>query len=265
MKDYYSVLDVSHSASDEEIKSSYRKLAKKYHPDRGGDTEKFQEIQEAYSILGNPKKRQYYDNPKTSGVHYGDFGDFNNMDPQDIFDMFGVHVHRHGNARKPSSITVSLWVTLEDIANRNKKIVSVNNGRHNEHVEIEIPPAIDDNSSVRYPKLIKGNRDLIVNFKISQDKLWERFGLNLIIENSVCIWDLILGTTTIVETIVGSKIKLTIPAGTQPNTTMRISKHGLRDRNNKVGDMFVRINAYIPEDIPDSLKQTIHNHQNKYN
>jgi len=265
VKDYYSVLGVSRSASDDEIKSSYRKLARKYHPDRGGDTAKFQDIQEAYSILGDPDKRRQYDNPRKSGVHYGDFGDFSDIDPQDIFDMFGVHVHRRGNARRQSAVTMSLWITLEDVARADRKILSVNNGRHNEHVEIDIPPAIDDGSSVRYPKLIKGERDLIVNFKIMPDKKWERHGLDLLTEKSVNVWDLILGTSITVETILNSQIKLTIPAETQPNTMMRINKHGLKDRNEKTGDMFVRINAYIPKNIPDSLKQTIEDYRGKEN
>ena len=58
MKDYYSILGVDKTASDAEIKSSYLKLARKHHPDRGGDTSLFQEIQEAYSVLGNPNKRK---------------------------------------------------------------------------------------------------------------------------------------------------------------------------------------------------------------
>jgi len=260
VKDYYSVLGIDRSASDADIKSSYRKLARKYHPDRGGDTAKFQDIQEAYSILGDPEKRRQYDNPHQGGLHYGDFGDVN---PQDIFDMFGVHVHRRGNARRKSSVTMTLWITLKDVARQDKKIISVNNGKRNEHVEIDIPPAIDDGSSVRYPKLINNERDLIVQFRIKPDSKWTRDNLDLIVDSSINIWDLILGTTIVVDTMHGSQIKLTIPAGTQPHTAMRVSKHGLEDRNKKKGDMFVRINAYIPKDIPDSLRNIIQEHRDQ--
>lgn len=257
MKNYYSILGINPSATEEEIKSSYRKLARKHHPDRGGDTSKFQEIQEAYSVLGDPKKRREYDNPRSSGVHYGDFGNFDDISPEDIFDMFGVHVHRRGRARKPTAITMSLWVSLEDVAKQNKKVISVNTGRHNEHVEIDIPPAIDDGSSVRYPKLIKGERDLIINFKITPNQTWERSDLNLLTEYSINIWDLILGTSVTVQTIYGSQIKLKIPPETQPQTIMKIAKHGLKDRSGNIGDMFVKLVTFIPKNIPDSLKEAI--------
>ena len=261
MKDYYSILGITKNATESEIKTAYRKLAKKHHPDRGGNTTKFQEIQEAYSVLSDPKKRQQYDNPKRSGVQYGDFGDFGGIDPQDIFDMFGVHVHQHRRPRRKSSVTMSLWIDLEDIAKQEKKIISVNDGNNNEHVEIQVPPAIDDGSSVRYPKLINNERDLIVQFRVKENSKWSRENLDIFTEASVNIWDLILGTSIVVDTIHGSHIKLTIPENTQPQTVMRISKHGLTDRSNKVGDMYVKINAYIPKDIPEQLREIIQNHR----
>ena len=62
-KDYYSILGVSKDADDASIKRMYRKLSKKHHPDKGGDEEKFKEVNEAYSVLSNPEKRADYDNP----------------------------------------------------------------------------------------------------------------------------------------------------------------------------------------------------------
>jgi DnaJ-class molecular chaperone len=63
MSDYYNILGISKSASDDEIKNSYRKLARTHHPDKGGDKDKFQKIQEAYETLSDPNKRHNYDNP----------------------------------------------------------------------------------------------------------------------------------------------------------------------------------------------------------
>ena len=62
--DYYKILGIERGASDEEIKRAYRKLASIHHPDKGGDTQKFQEIQQAYSVLGDAAQRQQYDNPR---------------------------------------------------------------------------------------------------------------------------------------------------------------------------------------------------------
>ena len=72
MTDYYNILGVSKSASDDEIKNAYRKMARSHHPDKGGDKETFQKIQEAYETLGNPDKRDEYDNPNP-------FGNLNNL------------------------------------------------------------------------------------------------------------------------------------------------------------------------------------------
>jgi len=77
MKDYYKILGVNKKATTEEIKSAYKKLAKQHHPDHGGDAERFKEINEAHSILGDPQKRAEYDNPPImgDGIPHG-FRDF---------------------------------------------------------------------------------------------------------------------------------------------------------------------------------------------
>ena len=267
MKDYYPILGVDKTASDAEIKSSYRKLARKHHPDRGGDTSLFQEIQEAYSVLGNPKKRKQYDSSQQFGVKYGDFGNFHNLDPEDIFNMFTNGSRSRQSRRKRNlSMTISLWVSLEDVAKQDKKIVSVSNGNQInstvEHVEIDIPPALEDDTSVRYPKILKDERDLIVKFKILPSNKWTRNDLDLMTDVSLSIWELILGTSVTIETIHGTKVKLTIPPRTQPQTKMRIGDHGLRDRSGTKGDMFVKINGYIPESIPEELQRAIRDNQN---
>jgi len=73
-KDYYKILDVSKNATDEEIKKAYRKLAMKYHPDRGGNEVKFKEVNEAYQVLGNPQKRAQFDQFGTADFGAGGFG-----------------------------------------------------------------------------------------------------------------------------------------------------------------------------------------------
>lgn len=101
-KDYYDLLGVSKSASADEIKTAFRKKAHEHHPDKGGDAEKFKELNEAYQVLGNPEKRQRYDqfgsaafNGGASGGGYGGFGGFQNgggfgnMDFEDLGDIFG--------------------------------------------------------------------------------------------------------------------------------------------------------------------------------
>lgn len=100
-KDYYNILGVGKTASQEEIKNSFRKKAHQHHPDKGGDAEKFKELSEAYQVLGNPEKRQQYDRfgsafNGASGQGFGGAGGFGgfqsggiNMDFEDLSDLFG--------------------------------------------------------------------------------------------------------------------------------------------------------------------------------
>src|SRR5210317_116916 len=94
--DYYSILGVSKNASDKELKSAYKKLSMQHHPDRtGGDDSKFKEINEAYSTLKDPQKRQEYDNPQPQGFGPNGFGGMGGF--EDLFSQFGF---RHPQQRQ---------------------------------------------------------------------------------------------------------------------------------------------------------------------
>lgn len=120
-KDYYKVLDLDRSATPDDIKKSYRKLALKYHPDKGGDEDKFKEISEAYSVLSDPDKKSKYDRFGSVDDNGGGF----NMD--DIFssfgDIFGFGGGRSNqrSQRKGNDLRVKVRVELEDILNGCKK------------------------------------------------------------------------------------------------------------------------------------------------
>lgn len=139
MKDYYKILGVEKGASDDEIKKAYRRLAHKHHPDKAsGDEEKFKEINEAYQVLSDKKKRQYYDQfgsaepfmgfgggqgPFT-GFDFGSFGDFNAQHfsefgdigdiLSDFFEGLGVKPRRHRTYQRGSDVEVEIEITLEE-------------------------------------------------------------------------------------------------------------------------------------------------------
>ena len=90
--DYYSILGVNRDASDKELKSAYKKASMQHHPDRGGNEEKFKQINEAYSTLKDPQKRQQYDNPQPQGFGPGGFEGMNPNGFEDLFRNFGFNM-----------------------------------------------------------------------------------------------------------------------------------------------------------------------------
>jgi len=245
MTTHYQTLGVERTASAEDIKRAYRKLASQHHPDRGGDTAKFQSVQAAYDVLSDAGKRQQYDSPAPQFAGGAPF-DFDN-----IFNMFGAKFQQAGQAQQ--QVRMSLWITLADVAQGGKRTVSLGNMT----VEIEIPLGINDGDNVQYTNLGPGGTNLVVNFRIHPHPRWQRQALNLTQDETVVIWDLILGGELPVRDIQGNTLNMMVPAGTQPGTMLRLKGRGLRDRSGKTGDLFVRIQARLPDNIPQELLDQI--------
>jgi curved DNA-binding protein len=247
MSDYYNILGVDRSAGPDEIKRAYRRLAAKHHPDRGGDTQQFQEIQRAYDTLSDPGKRQQYDNPNPFGGGPGFHGFGRHETPFDvdaIFNMFGARFHSAPQMHRRAQM--QLWVTLEDIARGGPRTISVGTQHGTQAVEIEIPLGINDGDSVQYPGIGPGGIDLIVTYRIHPNPKWHRQGQNLILDQSISVWDLILGCELTIRDILGNNLALSVPPNTQPGTILRLRGRGLADRTSATGDLLVRIQAHLP-------------------
>jgi curved DNA-binding protein len=253
VKDYYQILGVPRTATADEIKRSYRRLASQHHPDKGGDKTKFQEIQEAYSVLGDPEQRQQYDNPRPQGinVNFGPGG----FDFDQIFNMFGANLRGH-NPRVPR---MTLWITLKDVIEGGPRTIAVQMANRVSHIQIDIPQGITDGDTIRYPGLAPEGMDLVINYRIKPEAGWHREGQDLITEISVSLYDLILGGEISVRDVRGRELLLTIPAGTQPGTNLRMRGQGLPPStipgksSNRVGDIIVRIQARIPSSFSDAF------------
>lgn len=254
MKDYYKTLGVDKSATADQIKTAYRKLAMKHHPDRGGDQNQFQEIQEAYAVLSDEQKRAAYDNPQPN---FGGF-QFNHggFDFDSIFDIFGARFgHQHQQRRPQARLT--LWIQLSDVASGGKRTVSVGTQHGVQAIEIDIPRAIDDGQMVQYDNVAPGGGDLIITFRIHPNPEFHRNGLDLITEKTTDIWSLILGGSITVRDVLGNQLELNIPVRTQPGTILRMRGRGLANRTGHHGDLLVKIQAQIPANIPDDLISAI--------
>ena len=254
MKNYYQTLGVDRSASADEIKRAYRKLASQHHPDKGGDKTQFQEIQKAYEVLGDPQSRQAYDNPMMGGMGGQTFGGapFNF---ESIFDIFGTRFSHGGpQFHQPRShARMTLWVTLADVAQGQKRAISVGTSQGTTTAEIEIPLGINDGDSVQYAGVAPGGVDLVVQFRIHPNPAFHRQGLNLITDQLISVWDLILGGELQIRDILGNQLSLTVPARTQPGTTLRLRGRGLPSRHGVSGDLLVRLLATIPDQIDSEL------------
>jgi len=262
MIDYYQTLGVERNATADDIKRAYRRLASQHHPDKGGDTKKFQEIQAAYDALSNPQQRAAYDNPNPFGGAGFSFTTGGPFDFESIFNAFGTQF-RNPHQRMQQHARMSLWITLEDVARGGAKTVSVGSSHGTVTVEIEIPVGIDDGDSVQYPKIGPMGMDLIVTFRIHPNARWIRQGPNLTTEQAVTVWDLILGAEIPVRDVLGNTLNITIPPRTQPGTTFRLQGRGLRQRSGGSGDLFVRVQARIPDHIPVELIEAIEQTRNQ--
>jgi curved DNA-binding protein len=255
MSNYYSTLGVEKTATQDEIKKAYRKLASQHHPDKGGDTAKFQEIQTAYATLSDEQKRAAYDNPSPFGSSTGFHPGGQPFDFDSIFNIFGTQF-RQQHQQRPHA-RMSLWISLKDVATCGSRIVSMGTQNGTQEISIDIPQGINDGDNVRYPSIGPNGTDLIIQFRVHPEKNWARSEYNLITETTVSIWKLVAGGVVTMADIRGNKIELTIPSKTQPGTMLRARSRGLPDPKGNLGDMLIRLNARIPPTISPELMAAI--------
>ena len=264
MTDYYQTLGVPRTASDDEIKKAFRKLAMKHHPDRGGDEQQFKKINEAYDTLGDPEKRQQYDNPQVRiNVNGSPFqGGAGSFDFDTIFEMFGARMHpRHQQAQRNQRI--SIWISLETAVIGGPRTVSIHTNAGAQALEITIPPGINDNENVRYPNLAPGGHDLIVNYRVHGHPTWQRDGQDLYTERGVDFWRLIIGSNLEITDLQGRTLSLSIPPRTRPGTMLRARGRGVVREGHAPGDLMVRLRAELPEHIPPEIIDILEKQANK--
>lgn len=255
--DYYKILGVAKTASQQEIKQAYRRLAAKHHPDRGGSTEEFQKIEEAYRTLSDEDKRRQFDNPNPFGGGGGGF-EFNfggaGFNPfEDIFRQF--------NQPRQRVYTVTIFVTLEKVAHGAIETIQVQTPAGVKTFQITIPKGIEDGQRINYEQLM-ADGVLQIMFRIKPDPRFERRGLDLYSTVEISVFDLILGTTISIKTIYDQSLDVTIKPNTKPGSQLRIPNHGLEAPHGR-GDQYILISAVIPDTISTELLTALQHERNK--
>lgn len=285
-KDYYKILGVSRNASNDEIRKAYRKLAKQYHPDYNPDNkqaeERFKEVNEAYEVLSDKKKRSYYDrvgSDYSSWQRRGNPGDFNwgqygggfsggtRVNIDDLGDMFGGGAFsdffqtifggggvRTSTRSQPQGYQQDLEITFKEAYEGTTRLIE-SNGKQK---RVRIPAGVRTGSKVRVAGAGPNGLDLYLIVSVKEDSRFERRGYDLHTTATVDVFTAILGGEANVETM-GGVVKLNIPAGTQPEQVFRLAGRGMPHvKNNKTtGDLYVKLKVQIPKYLSSKQRELL--------
>jgi curved DNA-binding protein len=258
---HYHTLGIDKSATQEDIKKAYRKLASIHHPDKGGDTSTFQKIQAAYEILSNPQKRADYDNPQgfSSGFSQGFPGgfQFNAQGFEDFFQGFFKNQGQNFNQQRHQIFKTTLIVTLEQVHFGGGQTIQIQTNTGVKTIDVEIPKGIPEGGQIKLPNIID-NGILIVEFRTQKHLHYHRNNNDLVSNFPVSVLDLIVGTTMEFKPISGSIVEVIIPPKTQPNVHLRLAGQGLPIYNTgSFGDQILLIKPYIPVTIDEAIISAI--------
>ncbi|MBI4037281.1 DnaJ domain-containing protein [Candidatus Daviesbacteria bacterium] len=278
-RDYYDILGINKSATEAEIKSAYRKLARQHHPDvdkSTGAAERFKEVSEAYQVLSDVQKRKTYDqfghsafepgagfgggqgNPfgggfktysySTSGNPNMDFGGF--ADPFDLFEQIfgGGFGDMFGGAYRRSP-TYQMEINFEEaISGTTKDVVIQDNTGKSKKLRLKVPAGVDNGTRIRFEGV-----DIV--FRVKRHPEFIREGADIFSDINLTIPQIVLGDIVEVKTVWG-EVKLKVPAGTEPGSLIRIKGQGApKLKGAGKGDHYVRVRVEIPKKLSAEEKE----------
>lgn len=285
-RDHYEVLGVPRTASADDIKKAYRKLARENHPDRNpGDKQaevRFKEIQDAYDVLSDAKRRSHFDHfgsagPQAGsggpggGFHWGGTGfpggGFRggaNIDPEILEEMlgglgggfgdiFGQQARQRGGKSRrstPQAQAKEQEVSIDfQIAALGGKLLLHVGGRE---IELKIPAGTEDGKIMRLRGQAPGGADLDLKLRIQRHPYFSREGNNILLEVPLSLSEAVLGATVDVPTLDGSKLSVKIPPGTSSGARLRLRGKGISG-----GDQFIEIKIVVPAAKDERSRQLI--------
>lgn len=266
--DPYQILGIKRGASLDEAKKAYRKLASIHHPDKGGDTQRFQEIQTAYDSIASGQA----DQPRHFhwGGHSANFQDmqdilrrnFGNFANANEFDDFN-----HAHAVRNPDVTVRVTCTLAEAHRGFTRTLQFLLPQQGQQVKsVTFPSGSYEGIRIRYSgeggQVVKSRPpgDLYCELVVEPHPYWKADFNSQNLEGDLTITakEAMLGTVFFVDDIDGNAIEISVPAGTQPGSRLRLKDRGLnRFRQAGRGDAFVRITVTIPKLSKDDLHKPL--------
>ena len=282
-KDYYKSLGVPRNAGEEDIRKAYRKLAMQYHPDRNPNDkqseERFKEINEAYQVLGDAKKRAHYDRlgseyqnwerrgapgdfdwgqwsgraPSGTRVEYGDIDDLFGGGFSEFFrSIFGME---GGASRgRAQAYETPVQLSFEEAYSGATRQLQTDGRR----LQVRIPAGVRTGSKVRVAGGGPQGMDLYLVVEVADHARFQREGNDLRTTATVSVFTAILGGEAEVDTPAG-RVKLTIPPGTQPEQVFRLAGRGMPAvKNPQVkGDLYVRLKVEVPRALSPEQRRLL--------
>jgi curved DNA-binding protein len=280
-KDYYDILGVKPEATEAEVKSAYRKLARKFHPDvskESGAEEKFKAANEAYEALKDPAKRRAYDQLRASGYRPGDdfhppphFGEGADFHPGDIggdgdfsdffeslFGQGGARRGRPAGPRRGRDVQARIDVPLRTAYSGSRERITLRDGSAERTLEVKIPAGILPGQQIRLAgqgspgtqNALAG--DLLLEVGIRDDEHFRLDGRDIHLALPIAPWEAALGATVTVPTL-GGDVELKIPAGSNSGKRMRLRGRGMPGRT--PGDQFVTLEIHAPPAETDAQRK----------
>ncbi len=288
MSDPYTILGIERSASQSDIKKSYRRLAKKYHPDSNVGNpqaeEKFSQITQAYEVLGDKSKRAQFDNgeidekgnPKSFGYSghpfgghsaqqpFGNGGSFGGgFRPEDIFsEIFGARpgaASARAQATRGQDISYTIEVDFTEAALGTTRRVEMSNGRK---IDMKIPAGLSDGQQIRLkgqgqPGANGGHAgDALVKVTVAASTLFSRDGFDVKVELPITLYEAVLGASLRVPTLDG-QVNLKIPPNTSSGKVLRLKGKGAgKDSSLKQrGDLLYTVKIILPKERDARLEK----------
>lgn len=283
--DYYKILELDKNATESDIKKAYRKLARKYHPDLNPNDEaakkKFQQINEANEVLGDPAKRKKYDQygkDWKNAEHFERAGAqqrqyTGNADWQGRADSFGEGGfsdffeslfgggsgrRRRQSAFKGQDFTAEMQLRLTDVYRTRKQTVTVNG----ENIRLTIPAGLENGQTIKIagygsPGMSGGPKgDLYITFNIINDTRFQREGSNLYTDVDLPLYTAVLGGEITLDTLDG-KVRLKVHPGTQNGAKVKLKGKGfpVYKSETEFGDLYLTYNVKIPQHLSQREKE----------